>query len=149
MKKMALLGVITLFLSTFFTAAYAEINRVRVVNDSDNTIYIHVGGYAPAKRIDPGEWKIYYYPFVATIPNSNGKTVKTSLLVATAGGKWVTREDGYTYLSNPQMVICLDYHSEDNKDKTGNRVWTIKQAQGFDKGCEVKGYQETWHQQKK
>lgn len=121
--------------------AAASIDRVRVLNDSSSTIYIHVGGYASSQRLNPGEWRIYYYPFTAHPPGEHGKSVQTSLLVATAGGEWQTTSNGYIYLSKPHMAICLDYKNDEHKDKTGSRVWVIKQAYGFDKGCEVKGYQ--------
>lgn len=142
MKHIPLIGGLTLLISAFSSATLADINRVRVINESNNTIYVHVGGYAPATRIDQGQWKIYYYPFTAHPPSSKGETVKTSLLVATAGGRWLTTPDGFTYLSKPQMIICLDYRSSEHKNKTGDRVWTIKHAYGFDKGCHVKGYKQ-------
>lgn len=142
MKHAALIGTIALGATLFSTITLADINRVRVINESNTPIYVHVGGYPTSNRLDPGQWRIYYYPFTAKPPNEKGTTVKTSLLVATAGGRWVTTAKGYTYLSKPQMVICLDYKSPEHAQKTGNRVWTIKHAYGFDKGCSVKGYQE-------
>ena len=143
MKQFALMGAIALGASLFSAAALADINRVRVVNESNSTVYIHVGGYAPSHRLDPGQWRIYYYPFTAHPPEQKGKSVKTSLLVATAGGRWLTTPNGYTYLSKPQMTLCLDYKSPEHANKTGNRVWTIKHAFGFDKNCQVKGYKQS------
>lgn len=145
MKHLRLAGVTALGAVLFSAVALADINRVRVVNGSNSTIYVHVGGYASSTRIEPGQWKIYYYPFVAHPLGQKGSSVKTSLLVATAGGRWLTTPNGYTYLSKPQMVICLDYKSDEHKHKTGNRVWTIKHAYGFDKDCKVKGYKQPWH----
>ena len=145
MRHTALIGVIALGASLLSAVALADINRVRVVNESNSTIYLHVGGYAPAHRLDPGQWKIYYYPFIAHPPEKKGKSVQTSLLVATAGGRWLTTSNGYSYLSKPQMIICLDYKSAEHAHKTGNRIWTIKHAYGFDKGCQVKGYKQPWH----
>lgn len=144
MKHLKLAGAIAIGASFFSVVALADINRVRVVNDSNTTIYIHVGGYAPSSRIEPGQWKIFYYPFVAYPPGEKGTSVKTSKLVATAGGRWLTTPNGYTYLSKPQMVICLDYQSDEHKHKTGNRVWTINHAYGFDKDCQVQGYKQPW-----
>jgi len=139
----------TSFSLIFFSlSAFAEIDRVRVINESDSTIYIHTGGFAPSSRIEPGDWKIFYFPFTAHPPEKNGKSVKTSMLVATAGGRWITQPNGYTYLDNPNMTICLDYNSEEHRHKTGNRVWTIKQAAGFDNNCKIKGYTQLWNKPK-
>ena len=123
----------------------AEINRVRVINNTKQTIYIHKGGYASSIKIPAGQWKIFYYPFKVVPPGSN-KDSTTSLLVATAGGRWVTTPDGYTSLNKPDMVLCLDYRSIDQKTKSGNRMWAIKRIGGFDKGCKVKGYRQPWYQ---
>lgn len=140
-KIAGLFGIATALLSS---VALAEINRVRVVNDSSSTIYIHVGGFAPSAQIKPGRWKIFYYPFNTTPPGKSQK-VNSSLLVATAGGRWITTPNGFTYLNKPQMVICLNYKNYEHRQKTGNRVWTIKSARGFDKNCQVKGYKQPWH----
>jgi len=144
MKRTKLLGLIGICVAVFASIAHADINRVRVLNNSDTTVYVHVGGFAPSSKVEPGRWKIFYYPFTVTPPGGTQK-LKTSLLVATAGGRWVTTPNGYTYLNKPKMVICLDYKSEEHKHKTGNRVWTIKRASGFDKGCKIKGYKQTWY----
>lgn len=125
--------------------SFAAINRVRVVNDTDKTIYIHKGGYPASISIPAGKWRIFYYPFYVVPPGEN-KRIASSLLVATAGGKWLTTPKGYTYLHKPTMVICLDYRNAEHAHKTGNRVWTIRQAMGFDPGCQVKGYKQPWHQ---
>jgi len=138
----SLLVVFVLLLFTL-SSAFADISRVRVVNDTDKTVYVHIGGYAVSERIEPGKWKIFKYPFEVTPPGTDEK-VQTSLIVATSGGKWVTTPEGYTYLDNPSLVICLDYSAPEHKDKAGNRVWTIKSAKGFDRGCEVKGYKQKW-----
>lgn len=127
----------------FSSAAFADINRVRVVNDTNKPVYIHAGGYAPSVRVEPGKWKIFYFPFETTPPGSQQK-LKSSLLVATSGGRWMTTPNGFTYLSKPTLVLCLDYKSPQHSHKTGNRVWTIKSAQGFDKGCQIKGYKQPW-----
>ena len=140
-KIMGLIAVCAVFVSSI---ALADISRVRVVNGSSKTIYIHVGGYAPSSRIEPGRWKIFYYPFMAIPPGSKSK-VSSSLLVATSGGRWVTTPNGFTYLNKPQLVICLDYKDEQHRHKQGNRVWTIKNASGFDKNCQLKGYKQPWH----
>ncbi len=143
-KRIKFVGLISVCAALFASIALADINRVRVVNDSSQTIYIHVGGYAPSSRVEPGRWKIFYYPFMVTLPNSS-KKVNSSLLVITAGGRWVTTPNGFTYLNKPQMIICLDYKSSEHQHKIGNRVWTIKSARGFDKNCQVKGYKQPWH----
>lgn len=144
-----LLGLLIVALSFFLVLitpiiAQAEINRVRVVNDTDKTVYIHVGGFAVSERIEPGKWKIFSFPFETTPPGAK-EAIKSSLLVATSGGKWVTTANGLTYLSKPTLVICLDYKSPEHAQKSGNRVWTIKSANGFDQGCEVKGYKQAWY----
>ncbi len=129
------------------STALADIAQVRVVNDTDSTVYIHKGGYAPSVRIPAGQWKIFTYPFHVVPPGSKQR-ISSSLIVATAGGRWITSPNGMTSLSKPKMIICLDYKSDEHKHKTGNRVWTIKRAQGFDPGCEIKPYKQPWHQQK-
>ena len=143
-KRIKLVGLIAVCAAFITSVALADISRVRVVNDSSKTIYIHVGGYAPSSRIEPGRWKMFYYPFIAVPPGSKTK-VSSSLLVATAGGRWITTPNGFTHLSKPQMVICLNYKSDKHRHKTGNRVWTIKSAHGLDKNCKVKGYKQPRH----
>lgn len=143
-KRIKMVGLIGLCAAFFASMAIGDISRVRVANNSSKTIYIHVGGYAPSSSIAPGRWKIFYYPFTVVPPGSSGK-VSTSLLVASSGGRWVTTPNGFTSLNKPTMVICLDYKSADHRHKTGNRVWTIKGAQGFDKNCQVKGYRQPWY----
>jgi len=140
-RLLIILAVVSAFITT---SAIAEINRVRVVNDTDKTIYIHLGGFAPSKRIEPGKWKIFYYPFEITPPGSNEK-VKSTKIIASSGGRWMTTPNGFTYLSKPDLLLCLDYAGPAHKDKSGNRVWTIKSAKGFDKNCKIKGYKQPWH----
>jgi len=91
---------------------------------------------------------IFYYPF-NVVPPGSSKKIESTLLVATAGGRWLTTPNGFTYLDKPQMIICLDYKSETHKHKKGNRVWTIKKASGFDKDCKVKGYKQPWYKPRK
>ncbi len=124
--------------------AFAQINQVRVVNNSKSAIYIHVGGFAPSVKIPEGKSKIFSYPFTATAPGQSKKH-HASLLIATAGGRWVTTPNGLTYLSRPAMSICLDYANTDNKNKTGNRLWTVKKAVGFSPNCKVKAYKQAWY----
>jgi len=137
-------GLIAVFAAFFASMALGDINRVRVVNDASKTVYVHVGGYAPSSPIEPGRWKIFYYPF-SVVPPGSSKKIATSLLVASSGGRWVTTPNGFTSLKKPTMVICLDYKSSEHQHKTGNRVWTIKKARGFDKDCLVKGYRQPWY----
>lgn len=134
-------SIATLFIGT----ALAAINRVRVVNSSDATIYIHKGGYAPSVKLPPGQWKIFHYPF-EVIPPGTSKKVSSGLITASAGGRWMTTPNGYTYLDKPTMLICLNYASPEHSHKTGNRVWTIKRASGVDRNCKVKGYRQPWYQ---
>lgn len=137
---------ITLFLGVFLISSVLAVpNRVRVINETKSTIYVHKGAYAPAVKLKPGQWEIFYYPFYVVPPNSDRK-IATSLIAASAGGRWMTTPNGFTYLSKPAMVICLDYNSKEHRDKTGNRIWTIKQAKGFDPGCKIKGYRQPWFQ---
>lgn len=126
------------------TAAQAEINRVRVVNDTNQPIYIHPAGLAPSVKIPPGKWELFPYPFQTKEPGSQ-QAVQSSKLIATSGGKWMTTQNGFTYLYNPTLMLCLDYKSPEHSYKSGNRVWTIKSAQGRDEGCEIKGYKQTWY----
>jgi hypothetical protein len=135
----------TLLSGSFYCLASANINRVRVINDTKQSIYIHKGSYAPSEKIAPGKWKVFNYPFKVVPPGSN-KEITTSLLVATAGGKWITSPEGYTQLNKPSMTLCLDYRSPQEKDKTGNRKWSIKRIGGFDKKCNIKGYKQPWFQ---
>jgi len=143
-NRIKMVGLIGVCVALFASMALGDISRVRVVNDSGKTIYVHVGGYAPSSQIQPGRWKIFYYPF-NVVPPGSSKRVASSLLVATSGGRWVTTPNGFTSLHKPKMVICLDYKSPEHRHKTGNRVWTIKGAQGFDKNCQVKGYRQPWY----
>lgn len=141
LKRFAIVGVVALFA---VETAQAAINRVRVVNDTNTTVYIHQGGYAPSVKIAPGGWRIFYYPFSAVPPGHN-KKVHSSMLIATAGGRWITTPNGFTYLSQPKLSICLDYQSDEHKSKTGNRVWTIQRADYIQPGCSVKGYKQPWY----
>ncbi|PHQ78453.1 MAG: hypothetical protein COB66_08885 [Coxiella sp. (in: Bacteria)] len=125
--------------------AFGRINQLRIVNDTSKAIYIHLGGYATSKKIAPSKWKIFTYPFKVIPPGQSNK-VKSSLVVATAGGHWQTTPNGVTSLKKPDMSLCLDYGSPKLLKKTGNRKWTIKQEGGFDKGCSVKSYHQTWYQ---
>ena len=40
-------------------SAYAQINRVRVVNETNKAVYIHKGGYAPSIKLKPGGSHIF------------------------------------------------------------------------------------------
>jgi hypothetical protein len=144
-KRVTWIVALTFFAGMVVSSAQAQINRVRVVNDTDTTIYIHKGGYAPSVRLPAGKWRIFYYPFYVTPPNSK-KKIPTSLLVATSGGRWLTTPNGFTYLHKPKMIVCLDYNSQEHRQKKGNRVWTIKRASGFSPGCKIKGYRQPWYQ---
>lgn len=136
-----------LFISGFIatTTVFAKINQVRVINDASEPVYIHLGGFAGSEKIKPGKWKIFHYPF-KVIPPGASTPVRTSLIVATAGGQWTTSPQGVTTLKDPTMALCLDYNSEELTSKSGNRKWTIKRIGGFDKGCEVKAYKQPWAQ---
>jgi len=147
-KRIAVLGLATVGGVLLLSTAFADINRVRVVNNTKSSVYIHKGGYAPSVKVLAGRWKIFYYPFQAIDPSTKRKAA-SSLLVATSGGRWLTTPNGYTYLSKPNMIICLDYRRPEHTHKTGNRVWTIKRAQGFDKNCKVRGYRQLWFQKSK
>lgn len=137
-------GILSIGVMLFATTVLADISRVRVVNDTNSVIYVHPGAYAPSQRIEPGKWKIFPYPFTTTPPGTN-QVIKSSLVAASSGGRWMTTPNGYTYLSKPNLVLCLDYKSPEHSQKTGNRVWTIKSDQGFDKGCQIKGYKQPWY----
>ncbi len=136
----ALAGLTVLILP----ASYADIARLRVVNESDKSVYIHKGGYAPSYKLTPGESKTFEYPFTL-IPPGSEKEISSSLIVASSGGRWMTSPNGTTFLEKPTMLICLDYKSKEYADKTGERLWTIKKAEGFDDGCEVKSYNQPWY----
>lgn len=138
--------VVLIICLTFTSIAFAEISRVRVINNTKQTVYIHKGGYASSVKISAGKWKIFYFPF-KVIPPGSTKETTTSLLVATAGGRWTTTPDGYTSLNKPEMILCLDYRSKDQRSKNGNRMWDIKRIGGFDKGCKIKGYKQPWYQE--
>ena len=142
--RIVTLGMLAACATFFVSSALSAINRVRVVNKTDSTVYIHKGGFAPAVRIPAGKWRIFYYPFYVIPPGQTKKT-PSSLLVATAGGRWMTTPNGFTYLSKPKMIVCLDYQSSKHTHKTGNRMWTIKKASGIDQGCKIKGYKQPWY----
>lgn len=143
--KYTSLLITTCALSGLSFSALAKINQVRVINQTSQPIYIHLGGYASSQKINAGKWKIFHYPF-KVIPPGSTTPVRTSLIVATAGGQWVTSPDGVTTLKNPAMALCLDYGSTELLKKNGNRKWTIKQIGGFDKGCKIKSYKQPWAQ---
>lgn len=143
--RFALASLLLLVLWCVTPSALAEINQVRVVNDTDEIIYVHKGGYAPSVRIEPGKWQIFKYPF-QVVPPGESKKEDATLLAATSGGRWMTTPNGVTYLSKPKLMICLDYGTPKNIKKTGNRVWTIKKAEGRDKDCKVKSYRQPWFQ---
>lgn len=128
------------------STALAAPNRVRVINKTDSTIYIHKGGFAPSVKIPTGQWKIFYYPFYVVPPNSSKKIASTKI-IATAGGRWMTTANGLTYLRNPTLCIVLDYNTPEHRAKKGNRVWTIKRATGIDPNCKIVPYQQPWYQE--
>src|SRR3990167_432837 len=138
--KVLAISVLSAFL---IPISFAEPSRVKVVNESDKSVYIHKGGYAPSYKLAPGESRTLDYPF-SVIPPGADKAIKSSLLVGSAGGRWMTSPNGSTFLEKPTMLICLDYASQEHKDKSGERLWTIKKAEGFDEGCEVKSYNQPW-----
>jgi hypothetical protein len=123
----------------------AKINQVRVINHASEPVYIHLGGYASSQKIAPGKWKIFHYPF-KVVPPGDSTPIRTSLIVATAGGQWITSPNGTTSLQKPSMELCLDYGSTELLKKTGNRKWEIKQIGGFDKNCKIKSYKQPWAQ---
>lgn len=134
-------------LLTVSTMASARITQVRVINETQQRVYIHAGGFAPSTTIQPGKWKIFRYPFSVVPPNSQTKQpIKVSLLVASAGGHWITSPEGMTALKKPSMLLCLDYGNQELMKKSGNRKWVIKETGGFDKGCAVKPYKQPWYQ---
>jgi len=132
-------------LSLTSSLAMAKINQVRVINQAPQPVYIHLGGYASSQKILPGKWKIFHYPF-KVVPPGSSTPIRTSLIVATAGGQWVTSPNGVTTLKKPSMALCLDYASSELLKKGGNRKWTIKQIGGFDKNCKIKSYKQPWAQ---
>lgn len=141
----SILSISTLL--TLSTPSMARVTQVRVINHATQPIYIHVGGFAPSKTIQPGKWKIFRYPFKVVPPNSQTKhPINVSLLVASAGGHWVTNPEGITHLEKPSMLLCLDYGNQSLSKMSGNRKWEIKQTGGFDKGCKVKSYKQPWYQ---
>lgn len=144
MRKWIIMAPLGLVALTASPVLYADITRVRVVNESDKSVYIHKGGYAPSSKLMPGESKTFDYPF-EVIPPGSDKAITSSLLVGSSGGRWMTSPNGTTFLEKPTMLICLDYKSKENVDKNGDRVWTIKRAEGFDDGCEVKSYHQPWY----
>jgi len=140
--QIRILSSLALILS-FGTPCFAKINRVRIINDTPDPIYIHLGGYSQSKKIEPGKWHIFEYPFEVKPPNTSA-TIKSSLVVATAGGYWRTSPNGITTLEKPKMRLCLDYNSPELVNLTGNRKWDIKQEGGFDQGCNIAPYKQTW-----
>ncbi len=135
---------VSFFAFIFSIDALSKINQVRIINQTTQPLYIHLGGYAPSQKIDPGTWKIFPYPF-EVVPPGDANPVKVSLVLATAGGHWVTSPNGITALENPTMMLCLDYNSPDSINKAGNRQWIIKQAGGFDKNCTLTPYKQPWY----
>ena len=144
MKRSTVLPLLAIGLAVT-PLTYATIESVKVVNDTSRSIYIHQGGYAPSQRIAPGKWKRFAFPFVVIPPNSKHK-LYSGLLVATAGGRWETTANGFTFLSQPKMIACLDYSRADAKNIKGRRVWTLSSAEGRDKDCHIKGFRQLWWQ---
>lgn len=143
--KQLCLFVFSISIMLISSLSFAAINRVRVVNNTKSEIFIHVGGFAPSVRIAPGQWKLFYYPF-NVVPPGYDKKITTGLLVATAGGQWITTPNGYTYLHKPNMELCINYASKQNLEKSGNRVWSINKTDITESGCKIKGYKQVWYQ---
>ena len=141
-KAQLLLPSIVLFTSQIGTASIVS---VKVINDTSRAIYVHQGGYAPSQRIAAGKWKRYSFPFSLTPPNSKTK-IYSNLLVATAGGRWETTANGFTFLDKPRLVACLDYGDPSKKGAKGKRTWTISSTKGINKGCYIKGFRQLWWQ---
>ena len=135
--------VILVTLLAYAALTIAAINRVRVVNKTKQTVYIHVGGYSVSTAIHAGQWKIFNYPFKVIPPGTN-KEINSSVLVATAGGRWMTTPNGLTFLSKPSLLLCINYNSAHHAHKTGDRVWVIDRAHARDNSCKLIGYRQPW-----
>src|SRR3990167_4611355 len=143
--KIAALSMIAILGATCFAN---DVSRVRVINETQVPIYIHVGGFSPSQKILPGQWHIYYYPFEVTPPGID-KSMKTSKLLASAGGRWMTSSNGVTFLHQPELLACLDYADKEHEGKIGNRVWKIILSQGKHPDCEIKSFKQPWYQPSK
>jgi len=143
-KFAALITIAAISLSAFAS----DVSRVRVVNETNVPIYVHIGGFAPSQKILPGQWHIYYYPF-EVIPPGESKPIKSSKIVASAGGRWMTSPNGVTFLHQPELLACLDYANKEHQGKIGNRIWKIKLSKGKHPDCNVLPFKQPWYQSSK
>jgi len=147
MQKRLLISVLVtgLFSTLPVLANTPTITGLKVINQSSGAVHIHQGGYAPSQIIAPGNSVTLQYPFTVIPPNSV-KSIRSSQIVATIGGKWVTTPNGFTYLKHPELLVCLDYSKANHASKSGLRTWTITSSTGKQANCQVKGFKQLWWQ---
>ena len=117
--------------------------KIKVVNKTKTMLYIHKGGYAAAQQLAPGKSREYAYPFEFMPPNGKHR-LRSTRLVASAGGRWMTTQNGFTFLSQPTLLACFDYHPQQKNNRS--RTWFIRSAQQIQKNCLVRGYRQLWWQ---
>jgi hypothetical protein len=142
-NKLRFLSLVVL--SVFFSwVVYAQSSiQVKVINQTKTILYIHKGGYAAAQQLAPGKSREYAYPFEFIPPNGKHR-LRSTRLVASAGGRWMTTQNGFTFLSQPTLLACFDYHPQQKNKMT--RTWLIKSAQQIERNCLVRGYRQLWWQ---
>ncbi len=143
MKKPTFIAIA--LLTTIANAALATNTQIQIQNLTDHTIYLHKGGYAPAQKLAPNAHIILDYPFTVVPPNSQDK-IRTSILIASAGGRWITTPNGYTALQKPTLCIQQDYIATPPQNTHNPIQWLIKPNSANTPGCQVSGYRQIWWQ---
>ena len=76
-------------LFSLFSYAQSKSINIKVINQTKTMLYIHKGGYAAAQKLVPGKSREYACPFQFIPPNGKHR-LRSTRLVASAGGRWMT-----------------------------------------------------------
>ena len=140
-------SILILYSILFPVFAIGQISHIRIINDTSSNIYIHIGGYAPSQKLKAGRWTTLRYPLHAIPPNSK-TPLATSILVASAGGRWHTTPNGFTYLKKPHLCVTLDLTAHKIRNLKGTYQWTISTQKKIEPGCKITGFKQLWWQPK-
>ena len=138
-------STLIVLLATVSNVTLAKITQIQIHNDTQQVVYLHKGGYAPAQKLAPDAHITLNYPFTVIPPNSQDK-IHTSILIASAGGRWVTTPNGYTALHKPTLCIQQDYIAHPPLNTKNPIQWLIKPTSANTPGCQVSGYRQIWWQ---
>ncbi len=133
-------ATISLLLTTPLLS-FAQLREITINNHSHTELYIHQGGYAPSQRLAAGHSTQLRYPFNVTPPN-NQHAIKSSYLVITEGGRWLTTPNGFTFLHEPTLCTGKNYQGTSQ----ANVTWNISDQSTSSADCMITGFRQLWWQ---